>query len=237
MLRRPTTPVDRLCMYGRIDPDLDEGTKQYLATFYERALDVSDHLRTLSADPARVALLVVDVQKVFASQSYFGNPRTEKISGQIAKLAPRFRQAGVGIYGIHLTPESMFYRKAADRHKMDFYRFSPDRNHDHIISKRESDAFTSGKLKNTLKKEGHSHVLVCGFNLSACVAATMRGAFKHCASVTLLKDLSCDSGDKVTDKDHEETLRRSFVTLQEQGGYACDSAQFLSAVSRTALNA
>lgn len=228
-MRSIHSPRDQLRLFGRIAPGLDQQTIEYLESLYKRALDVSDHLKQLSENPSKVALLIIDVQKEYCSQKYKGNPKTEQIAGDIARLVPCFRQAGIGVYAIYFEPHAML-KRPDEYHLADFYKFKPVPETDHVIGKIECNAFSSERLVHTLKREGHEHVLLCGFYLSACVAATMNGALESCQSVTLLNDLTCDGGNpRPGTQSLEESFRKVYYSLQERCGYACPSREVLNA--------
>lgn len=233
-MRTIHSPRDQLRLFGRIAPDLDQQTIEYLESLYKRALDVSAHLKRISENPSKVALMIIDVQKEFCSQDYNGNPQTEQIAGDIARLVPCFRQAGIGVYAIYFEPQAML-KKPDKYHLADFYKYEPVPETDHVIGKRERDAFSSERLIHSLRKEGHEHVLLCGFNLSACVASTIDGAIESCKSVTLLNDLTCDGGNSQSSAQSlEDSFRKVYYRLQQRGGYACPSGQVLNAFNSPA---
>ena len=146
----------------------------------EEIENVSNALRQLAGSPERCALLVIDVQKEFCDPQWRGNDETISIAGQIATLAPAFREAGATLYAIYISsvPER------------NFHRFIPDEESDIIVPKDDESAFRGSNIQTLLKKNGHTHILACGFNLSACVKETAKDACKKKYDTTLLKDLT-----------------------------------------------
>ena len=199
---------------------------------YARVLDVSDHLQKLASDPRRVALLVIDVQEVFCSEKYRGNVKTEEMATEIGRIAPAFRDAGIPVYSVYFDPKALLYTRIL-RDEGGYYHFRLDQDKDIEVRKTTTNAFHSSDLADKLKNNGHTDLLFCGFNLTACVSETMKSAFDHVRSVTLLKDLSCNGGLTRTPEKHKEDYLQTLAMLEKSGGYACDSDEVLGALTLT----
>lgn len=156
------------------------------ASFQGEVESTSAGLRALAGDPARCALLVIDVQKVFCDANpsdaqVYGTRETESCAQAIASIAPVFREAGAQIYAIHHEQDGL---------QLDFHHFEPDRTRDICVAKDTMSAFRSSNIKKLLNENGQDYLLACGFYLSACVQNTAIDAKKHNYHATLLADLT-----------------------------------------------
>lgn len=216
-------------------PDHDKQVKLAPASLYDRVLVVSNHLQRLAADPKSVALLVIDVQEVFCSEQYRGNSKTEEMAASIGRVVPAFREAGVPVISIYFDPRALFHTRIY-KEEGGYYHFRPDPDKDLEVRKTMTNAFHSSDLKEKLEMNGYKDLLFCGFNLTACVAETMKSAFDDARSVTLLKDLSCNGGLTRTPDKHREDFYETLIMLEKNGGYACDSHDVLKALTAPELS-
>ncbi|MCP4354557.1 MAG: cysteine hydrolase [Proteobacteria bacterium] len=131
------------------------------------------------------ALLVIDVQEKYAHPKYGrGNQKTAITANRIASIIPFFREASIPIYAIHYTRSS---KKLSD---IDFFLFKPSpEKGDKVIRKNKESAFEKNNLKRKLKTKSINNLMVCGFNLAACVHDTILDARKAGFNVQLLTDL------------------------------------------------
>lgn len=130
------------------------------------------------------ALLIIDVQRTYcAPLGQRGTMKTRKISNDIKRLTPAFRAAGVPTYVVYYDETDKPLRE------VDFYKVKPGPK-DIAVRKYTDSAFRSGKLRTLLEEHGRKKLLVCGFNLSACVAQTVEDARREGYDVTLLRDLT-----------------------------------------------
>lgn len=157
---------------------------------------VRQALHKLAADPDKIALIVIDVQRRYCDPSLKrGNESTHKTAGKIAELAPVFREAGVDVYCVYTSPSITGYfnqNTAEEIAQFHFYRFIPDYDNDILVPKTSQSAFQSGNFNKLLRDSGKSQLLVCGVNLSACVYDTVMDARDHAFQVTILRDLTAD---------------------------------------------
>ncbi len=134
--------------------------------------------------PGETALLIVDVQSVYCSRfSIRGSRETRQISSDIKRLTPAFRKAGIATYIVYYDEDNKPLRK------VDFYKVKPTKD-DIPVRKYTDSAFASGQLRQMLQDHGRKKLLVCGFNLSACILKTVEDARKAGYDVTLLSDLT-----------------------------------------------
>lgn len=148
--------------------------------------------------PAPAALLVIDAQREFCSPLWGrGNAQTRATARRIATLAPEFRAAGVPVYGVYLAdvPDRLLadFAQSAPR-GFDHYKFRPVRG-DGIIIKNWDSALHHPDVAQRLRAAGHTDLLLCGFNLNACVRATALDAAAAGFNVHVLSDLTANNND------------------------------------------
>jgi nicotinamidase-related amidase len=131
------------------------------------------------------ALLLIDIQKKFCDPDlHRGNDETVRVSYRIMSATREFRQAGLPFYPIYFTRS-----RQEPLRKIDFYGFVPTPD-DTIFQKNTDSAFDSTSIGPTLKRDGYTDLLVCGFNLNACVRDTILDAASNGFKVALLRDLT-----------------------------------------------
>jgi nicotinamidase-related amidase len=150
-------------------------------------------------DPgAATALMIVDMQAQYCSPwSRRGNRETRDAAARIMRAVPQFRAAGIPLYPVYLAdaPDAwMAQVRAQHPQGLDHYKFHPAR-HDRVVLKNRNTAFYDGTLAPRLRGDGIGTVLVCGFNLNACVRATACDAAAAGFDVRLLEDLCGNDND------------------------------------------
>lgn len=131
------------------------------------------------------ALLLIDIQKRFCDPAQSrGNDETVVVSHRILSASFEFRSIGLPFYPVYFTRS-----RAEPLRKIDYYGFVPKAK-DTVIQKNTDSAFDSTDIDSILKRKGHTDLLVCGFNLNACVRDTILDAANHGFKVTLLRDLT-----------------------------------------------
>lgn len=187
-------------------------------------------------DPRRTALLVVDVQPEFASAArpLAGNKYTELVSHRISALLPAFRRAGVQVYPIYfrLNPSYVPGTALCPDESL-FFKFTPAAQ-DRIIAKTKNSSFEgieeqSGlPLQSALERDGRDTLLVCGFNLFACVLETVTDIRALPYRRYLLRDLSGNGG---RENRHAEGYRDDFHTMRHSGARIITADTALKALS------
>lgn len=136
-------------------------------------------------NPSEFAHLVVDVQRDFCDPraGKYGTRQTDAVAGEIARVTPVFRKAGMPTYLIYCQkwtepPEQAF----GGFHKI---QPAPD---DIKFGKVMQSAFEYTDLAETLRKAGAKTLLVSGFHISACVNATVQSALREHFKVWVLND-------------------------------------------------
>jgi nicotinamidase-related amidase len=172
------------------------------------------------------ALLVIDVQKTYCQPRWFfgrGNAETKKVSERIKSLVPEFRKAGIPVYVIYFGEEK---KKAS---QVDFYKFTPQ-GEDVLVAKNRDSAFEGSNIKEILKKDKRKLLLTCGFNLNACVLATVLDARDNGFDVTVLRDMSGNDNEAAPHRAEE------FLTLMRGNGVTIEESDKVLEVIRAKKN-
>ncbi len=163
------------------------------------------------------ALLVIDVQKEFCAEQNVidrlllhdrsGNRETEEVAEKIQSIVPEFRKAGIPVYVV--------YCDFAASRRPNFHKFKPASG-DMMIPKSTNSAFAVQTFKDILHQEGHENLLVCGFNLNACVMDTAIDGVRLGFNVSVLRDL-CGNNSPNDDEPAYcvNEMRNSGVTIEE----------------------
>ena len=160
------------------------------------------------ADPARAALLVVDMVNDFLEQE--GAMPVAEAAPVIeanCRLAEAARAAGVTIVWIrpgHRDPSDGLFRKRAVHGLRGTWGAAfPDalgvREEERILEKRRYSAFFATDLDLWLREHGITAVVVTGVALNICVRSTIHDAFFHGYAVTLASDACRATSDRERD--------------------------------------
>ena len=166
--------------------------------------------QTLTLDPERTALLLVDLQE---EQKHVPEYRVEGIDGILAnarRLLDAARSRAVKVFYAaykrdfdKVPPRPLEYR-SADGGPAFSNKESPltaicaevaPRAGEPVIYKNDASAFCEGDLGPLLRQARVEWLIVAGVWTEACVAATVRDAIAHGIRVLLVKD-ACGSGTK-----------------------------------------
>ena len=165
---------------------------------------------TLSLDPARTALLLVDLQEEQKHVPEYAVEGIDSILANARRLldAARNRPAKVfyAAYKRDFTkvPPRPLEHRSTDGGPAFSNKDSPltaicaevaPRPDEPVIYKNDASAFCEGDLEPMLRKAGIEWLIVAGVWTEACVAATVRDAIGHGIRVLLVKD-ACGSGTK-----------------------------------------
>lgn len=136
--------------------------------------------------PEETALLVIDVQSLYADPKRDGNKDTDKIADKIKSIMPAFRKAGIPIYVVYFAKNA--YRPHTPA-QMELYKIEPT-GEDVLIAKEKNSAFAGSRIAERLKADNRKLLLTCGFNYSACVYETVIDGRKQGFDVAVLRDLT-----------------------------------------------
>ncbi|HKP23021.1 MAG TPA: isochorismatase family protein [Dongiaceae bacterium] len=166
--------------------------------------------QTLTLDPERTALLLVDLQE---EQKHVPEYRVEGIDGILAnarQLLDTARSRAVKVFyaaykrDFDKVPPRALEHRSADGGPAFSNKQSPltaicaevaPRPGEPVIYKNDASAFCEGDLEPLLRKARIEWLVVAGVWTEACVAATVRDAIAHGIRVLLVKD-ACGSGTK-----------------------------------------
>lgn len=163
-------------------------------------------LNTIDGD---TALVIIDVQHTYCNPAQGrGNDETVRVSKRIKSLSAEFKKAGLPVYAVYFSATTPVSGKS----KIDFFEFTPDTD-DFIVTKDTDSAFDSGDLHRFLQAHGRKKLLVCGFNLAACVSKTCIDAVTIGYDVELLRDMS--GNDK--QNPHGKTLAPHVRHMRDKG--------------------
>jgi nicotinamidase-related amidase len=175
------------------------------------------HKIVLNLKPEETGLLVVDVQRQFCDphdRHKRGTTETAQTAQNIARLLPAFRAAGVKIYFVRTDSSPLFAVEpcAQDRH----------------LYKSTNGAFDTQYVKDVLLKDGKKNLLVCGFNLNACVRETAHGAVNNAFRTFVAADMVGNDNHHPSLKDTETYLKM----MLEAGIKTVHSKKMLSALRK-----
>jgi nicotinamidase-related amidase len=138
---------------------------------------------TLPTPSNQTALLVIDVQN-----ELFAKPtpvyRAETLLANIRALVDRAHQAGVTVYYIQHTTDSM----PAGSEKWQLHPQLHPVDSDKLIQKHHGSAFQKTLLKNQLDAAGVTRLVIAGLVTHGCVKAACLDAKKFGYAVTLVTD-------------------------------------------------
>ncbi len=177
-------------------------------------------------DPARTALLVVDMQNAFVAEgAAIETPSAREIVPNINRLAAASRASGamvvwiISTYGPRpedywgtlfdfvMSPESAERFRGALTEGKDSHQIYPALDHDPtepVVTKNRFGAFmgSQGRLEATLRDAGIDTVLITGTVTNMCCETTAREA----AMLSLKTIMVSDSNAGRTDAEHNATL-------------------------------
>lgn len=152
-------------------------------------------------------LAPIDVQGMFCNPRHFSlnkwkqpwiaTERTRQTAKRISTVACEFNALACDVAWIYYTDP---YMKKSFKFAGKFYQVIP-RAKDSIIPKYEDSAFEGGDppyvddpspFQNWISSRGKKHIVLCGFQLSACVFKTTFDAALRGYKVTVLADISVD---------------------------------------------
>jgi len=184
-------------------------------------------------DPARTALIVVDLQNGFMMPgvAFAEIPEAREIVPNVNRLAAALRAAGGTVVWIVTT-----YEPAVDREWSTYYRLSTPANGakrsaaltkgakgheiwpelevkpgDPIVEKKRFSAFIQGssELDKVLKARGIDNLLVTGTVTGVCCESTARDAMMLNYSVTMVTDGNAS----YSDEEHNRALTAFYATF------------------------
>jgi len=171
-------------------------------------------------DPARTAVLVVDVQPLFTQMPLF--PSVDEVLRRLRAFVDRARAVGATIVAIRIAIPKELFSDVWEAQFPDFAssiapdsslaQFHPDfapTLGDLVIEKTRYSAFIGTTLEAVLRTRGITKVVTAGLTTDVCVSSTARDAFQRDFHVVTLSDCTAEQ----TQERHESglsTLRANF---------------------------
>jgi len=164
----------------------------------------------LSLDPARTALLLVDLQEEQKHVPEYAVEGIDVVLSNARRLLDAARARPIKVFyaayrrDFTKVPPRPLEHRSADGGPAFSNKESPltaicaevaPRAGEPVIYKNDASAFCEGDLEPMLRKAGIEWLIVAGVWTEACVAATVRDAIGHGIRVLLVKD-ACGSGTK-----------------------------------------
>ena len=137
--------------------------------------------------PHEYAHCIIDVQREFCDPKFSsrrGNKETNRVSGHIASVAPLFRAAHVTTYVIYFARGK---NPCVSQAGGGLYKLRMSKDYIAVAKNRDS-AFEGSDIGRILKRAGHRHLLVSGFNTNACVKSTVLDALCEGLRVDVMED-------------------------------------------------
>lgn len=123
------------------------------------------------------ALLLIDIQKGFLDEDYWGGNRNnkdaEKVSGM---LLEKWRELGLSVFHIRhssVNPESRLYQSNPG---FEFNENVLPQNDEPVITKNVNSAFIGTDLKEKIDGQGINTLVIAGITTNHCVSTTARMA-------------------------------------------------------------
>ncbi|MEM7070823.1 MAG: cysteine hydrolase family protein [Pseudomonadota bacterium] len=156
-----------------------------------------DHQNTLSRNTpqTRAALLLIDVQKGFDDEAYWGgtrnNPEAERVCGQMLHIWRKLKRPIFHIRHSSTDPRSRLYKTHAGFAFNDVVKPLED---EPVITKQVNSAFIGTDLRQILDDMGIKDLVIGGLTTDHCVSTTTRMAGNFGYRVRLISDACASFG-------------------------------------------
>lgn len=128
-------------------------------------------------DPARTALIVVDVQEAFAERAAAGERRNNPdAEARIAELLAAFRDAGAAVIHIRHASTEPGSRLRPERPGYAAMEVAREREGEPVLAKHVNSAFIGTDLEARLRAAGIETVAIVGATTNHCCETTARMA-------------------------------------------------------------
>ena len=190
-------------------------------------------LKTVSFDPSKTALVVIDLQKGIAGMAVEPRSSAEVIKNA-ASLAAALRAKGSFIVLVHVTgspdgkdrlhPDCDAPMSAGLKMPPDWAEFVPEmapQDGDHVVVKRQWGAFYGTDLDLQLRRRGVSTIVLCGIATCFGVESTARDAYERGYGLIFAEDAMTSRAAA----EHEHAIVRIFPRI----GRVRSTAEILAA--------
>jgi nicotinamidase-related amidase len=149
------------------------------------------------------ALILIDVQKAFKNEAYWGGNRNNKnaevICGQILN---KWRELGLPIFHIRHSSADPKSKLNSSKKGFEFDENVIPRDNEPVITKEVNSAFIGTDLKEQLDKANIDTVVIVGITTNHCVSTTTRMAGNFGYETYLISDATA-TFDRVGIKDEK----------------------------------
>lgn len=154
---------------------MNEQTRSYLAKHTELLSQAAGHKKTKATASDRSILIIINVQNglLDATQEGRNNSEAEKNISQLLSFWRSKNREVIHVKHVSDNPSSSFFRNSLG---CDFIESLAPQNHERIVEKTKSSAFSGTDLESLLSKEDGVNIVLAGFTANECIDATARDA-------------------------------------------------------------
>ena len=135
------------------------------------------------------ALILIDIQKGFLDEDYWGGNRNNKNAEQISGIIlERFRELNLPIFHIRHSSENLNSKLHNTNVGFEFNDFVLPKSNEPIITKNVNSAFIGTNLEQYLRDNKIDEIVIAGLTLPHCVSTTTRMAGNLGFKVILIED-------------------------------------------------
>ncbi|MDO5616906.1 MAG: cysteine hydrolase family protein [Cruoricaptor ignavus] len=135
------------------------------------------------------ALILIDVQKAFLDEDYWGGNRNNKEAEKICgKILDKWRELNLPIFHVRhssVNPNSKLHK---ENHGFEFNENVLPKNDEIIITKNVNSAFIGTDLKNRIDSDKINTLVIVGITTNHCVSTTTRMAGNYGYETYLISD-------------------------------------------------
>ncbi len=177
-------------------------------------------MNPLTIDPAKTALVVIDLQNRVLKMDTEPHSSTEVIANA-SKLVEAFRKKQMLIFLVRVTPSADAkdaLKPVSDAQGPAFPKFTgwadlvpemePGPN-DFVITKRQWSAFYGTELDLQLRRRGIETIVLCGINTNVGVESTARVAYEYGYQQIFVEDASA----ALSRNEHDHTMKTTFPRI------------------------
>ena len=135
------------------------------------------------------ALILIDIQKGFLDEDYWGGNRNNKNAEQISGIIlERFRELNLPIFHIRHSSENLNSKLHNTNVGFEFNDFVLPKSNEPIITKNVNSAFIGTNLKEKLDDKKINTLVIIGITTNHCVSTTTRMAGNYGYETYLISD-------------------------------------------------
>ena len=182
----------------------------------------------------RPALILIDIQKGFLDENYWGGNRNNKNAEEISgKILEKFRELNLPIYHIRHSSDNPNSKLYKTNKGFEFNDYVLPKNNEPIITKNVNSAFIGTDLKEKLENQNINTLVIIGITTNHCVSTTTRMAGNFGYETYLISDATATfdrigiNGEKY---DAELIHLTALANLNEEFATVINSEKLLSEI-------